>query len=1049
MPPYRITDSPPLADPLPGQVPAPIIPVHTAVPGRARLRVVGLRRMPHVKQVLEEALPRLAFVRQWEASLLTGNVLIFYHADVPLARLVDCLADALGGVLASAPVQQSGRHRRAADAGHGSASDSPTDGVDPTTLPPGDSHKESATWHARPAHEVVAVLETSVQRGLGHAEVAERRARFGSNVLQKVPRRSALRLFLSQFLSPAVALLGASATVAVATGGLLDAAAILGVVLINAAIGFVTESQAERIIATLDKSLPQSIITVRDGGRCQTHPRDLVVGDILLLLPGCRLPADGRLLEANRMTLDESALTGESMPTAKDAGLILPAATPLAERRNMVYGGTSVTGGSGKAVVVATGGDTEMGRIQALVGEAQPPQTPMERQLARLGSQLAILSGAICGVVFGVGLLRGQGWLAMLRGAISLAVAAVPEGLPTVATTTLALGIREMRRRKVLIRQLSAVEALGAIQVLCLDKTGTLTVNRMTVVALHAGMQRFAVVDGQMLADGRSVEPHALHHLRRLLETGALCSEADLSAEQSNTVLIGSPTEQALLQLALQAGLDIGTLRAERPLLHMQHRSEDQQYMLTAHRTAGGRRWIAVKGSPAEVLALCQWYLVDHQRRPLTAADRAAILSENDTMAGEALRVLGLAYDDRGQSAGPVAAGLCWLGLVGMADPVRPGMGWLLGRLHRAGIQTAIITGDQSPTAYAIGKQLRVSNGAPLEILDSTRLEKLDPEVLAGVVRRVHVFSRVSPAHKLQIVQALQRAGRVVAMTGDGINDGPALKAADLGVAMGKSGTEAARTVADVVLEDDNLNTLVVAVRQGRTVYSNIRKALHFLLATNFTEIEVMLAGVALGLGQPLTPMQLLWINLISDIVPGLALAMEPPEPDTLERPPRDPEAGVVTAADLRWLASESAAITGGTLASYGYALFKYGPGPQASTQAFMTLTLGQLLHAMSCRSETHSLFDKGVLPANYYLDVGLTGSLLAQLLTVTVPGLRQLLGTTPLGLADGLVAVGGALAPLLINETIKRRAREQDSKSDRDTRAFIEGQALGKESYQ
>lgn len=1009
---------------------ARITAVHTAVPGRARLKIGGLRRSPSLQRAVEAMLPRVSCLRCVEASTLTGNVLVFYDGRVSPRELIECLTAALAeAMVANSPVESAPRAKPTRRRGlhipwSWGAGEKPADDVQSP------SPSKCLDWHAKTGDEVLALLQSSATEGLAHQEAASRLHRFGPNELPKPRRPSALDLFLGQFVSPPLALLGASAAVAVATGGVLDAAAILGVVVINAIIGFVTESQSQRIIAALGKTAPRPVLTLRQGSRHRAPAGSIVTGDILLLSPGSRVAADARLLETARLTIDESGLTGESMPVVKEARRVLPVDTPLADRLNIVYGGTLVTGGSGRAVVIATASDTEMGQIQAMVGDARAPQTPMERQLGRLGGQLAVLSGAICGAVFAGGLLRGYGWLIMLKSAVSLAVAAVPEGLPTVATTTLALGIKEMRRRRVLIRQLSAVEALGTIQVLCLDKTGTLTLNRMTIVSLHAGMQQLRVEDGQFLVQGQRVAPVSQHHLRRLLETGALCSEADLRVEADRTVLTGSPTEQALVQCALAAGIDVAALRAGCPMLRLEHRSEEQNYMVSEHDTAEGQRWIAVKGSPPQVLALCRWYLVDHERRPLSATEQAAILAQNDAMAGDALRVLGLAYHPEGHGAALERRELCWLGLVGMADPLRPGMVGLLKRVHRAGVQTVLITGDQSATAHAIGKQLHISDGAPLEILDSTSLEKLDPEVLTGVVRRIHVFARVSPAHKLQIVQALQRAGRVVAMTGDGINDGPALKVADLGVAMGKSGTEAARTVADVVLEDDNLNTLVIAIRQGRTVYSNIRKALRFLLATNFTEIEVMAIGIALGLGQPLTPMQLLWINLISDILPGLALALEPPERDTMERPPRAPEAAVITGADLGRLAGESAVITAGSLASLAYALLRYGSGPRASTQAFTTLTLGQLLHALSCRSESHSLFSKTALPANPYLDIALGGSIVAQLLTVLVPGLRHLLGTTPLALSDALVAAAGAVGPLFINEAIKQRRarREQES---------------------
>jgi Ca2+-transporting ATPase len=613
----------------------------------------------------------------------------------------------------------------------------------------------------------------------------------------------------------------------------------------------------------------------------------------------------------------------------------------------------------------------------------------------------------------------------MLRTAISLGVAAVPEGLPTVATTTLAIGIREMRRRNVLVRRLDAVETLGSVQVFCLDKTGTLTTNHMTVVALQVGRRDLRVDQGELWDAERRIEPLKLRACQRLLEVLALCNEVEL-AEAGQHRLQGSPTEVALVELALACGLDVRSLRTDQPRLSIRHRAEDRPYMVTVHRLRGGRRLVAVKGSPEALLALCRLHLPNGRRRVLSEADRAQVQRANERMAGDALRVLGVAFAIQDRNAAEPLENLIWLGLVGMADPLRPGMITLLDQFHRAGIDTAIITGDQSATAYAIAKQLDLADGHALEILDSVSLDKLDPELLSGVIERVQVFSRVSPAHKLQIVQALQRAGRIVAMTGDGINDGPALKAADLGVAMGGGGTEVARSVADVVIEDDNLSTMVVAIRDGRTIYDNIRKSIRFLLSTNLSEIEVMVASLGLGLGQPLNPMQLLWINLATDIFPSLALAMEQPEPDVLEHSPRDPAKPIIDGNDLRRLGLESAFITSGTLFSYISALLRYGPGAKANTHTFMTLTLAQLLHSFSSRSEEHTILDRGRLPRNRYLETALLGSLAAQSLTVLVPGLRRLLGTTPLSPLDILIVTAGAAAPLLINEATKKAEAER-----------------------
>ncbi|HYB90874.1 MAG TPA: HAD-IC family P-type ATPase, partial [Candidatus Binataceae bacterium] len=463
---------------------------------------------------------------------------------------------------------------------------------------------------------------------------------------------------------------------------------------------------------------------------------------------------------------------------------------------------------------------------------------------------------------------------------------------------------------------------------------------------------------------------------------------------------------------------------------------EDRNFMTTLHRISSpgasqfrGPFLVAIKGSPSEVLAMSAWQLKDGERIPLTDQERFAIGTENEQMAGRRLRVLGCAYReiDAEEASGELAGGLTWLGLVGMADPVRSGVEDVIGGFHVAGIDTVMITGDQSSTAYAVGKQLGLSRNGPLEILDSTHLANIDPAVLKALSEKVQIFARVSPAHKLQIVQALQSAGRVVAMTGDGINDGPALKAADIGIAMGGAGTDVAREVADVVLEDDNLETMLVAIGQGRTIYRNIRKSVHFLLSTNLSEIIVMFAAIAAGLGQPLTAMQLLWINLISDIFPGLALALEPPEADVMSQAPRDPAEPILKASDFGRISMEAGALSAGALGAYGWGLARYGGGPQAATLAFTSLASGQLLHAASCRSETHSVFDTTSLPHNPYLTIALAASFGAQALTFAVPQLRSLLGIAPITLTDAGVIGASILLPFAINEATKGKGgREQ-----------------------
>ncbi len=1012
---------------MPDRPPA-VIPIHTAVAGRARFKVSGLYRNERLAGELELFLPTREDIREVKASALTGTLLVIFAPSKALADIIRPIEDLL---------KRCNGPRGAARSPSRRASPPPPTTVtslfnreetphSPSSTTKPLDHQPDRHWHTLPATEVLTLLDTSAA-GLSSQTAADRLARFGRNALPKASSRSELSLLAGQFASAPVAMLGVSAVISMLTGGIVDAVVIGAVVMVNAVIGYTTERQAERTIESLTGTTTATAMIVRDGEVSARPAEQTVPGDILVLSPGASVPADARLLETTRLTQDESALTGESMPVSKDPQVVLRQDTPLAERTTMVYMGTVVTSGSGIAAVVETGRNTEIGTIQALVGDTKPPETPMQRQLDQMGTQLALLSSAVCGGVFLLGLLRGYGWLEMLKMSISLAVAAVPEGLPTIGTTTLALGIRTMRRHQVLIRHLDAVETLGAVQVFCFDKTGTLTLNRMVVSALYASARRVVIDEERFFVAGEPIDPRAREELLRLFHIVTLCSESELESKETVT-LKGSPTENALVEMAMHAGVDVQALRARYPRLAVRYRSEGRAFMTTVHGTKEGKRLLAVKGSPSEVLALCHRHVQNGEICELTETDRARILTENERMAGDALRVLGAAQGDTDGEGSAEQDALTWLGLVGMADPIRPAMGPLMGSFHRAGIKTIMITGDQSNTAYAIGKHLNLNGGNAVEILDSSHLEKVDHELLASLVQRVQVFARVSPAQKLKIVQALQQAGRVVAMTGDGVNDGPALKAANIGVAMGDVGSDVAQSVADVVLQDDNLQTMVVAVGQGRTIYADIRKGIRFLLATNFSEIEVMLTAVALGLPQPLNAMQLLWINLITDIFPGLALSLDPPEPDVLERPPRDPAEPIIRRADLKRLGLESVMITGGTLASFGYALSRYGAGARANTHAFTTLTVAQLLHALSSRSETHTLFERDKRPRNPYLGTALGASIAAQGLTLLLPGLRGLLGTAAIGALDALVITGGAVLPLLINEATKGARRRKPS---------------------
>jgi len=979
--------------------------IHTSVKGRVRYKVNELYRSPSLKQHLERSLSKSAEITYVSANPLTSNILIVFEDA--------CNPDNIALLIEKVVLdyqQQGGEYHVEKLVKDKKASHTKVINAQEQNI---------KNWHLMAADSVLAALDTSKTSGLSTESAAGNLEKYGPNILAETVTRSDLSILIDQFKSLPVALLGVAAGVSIFTGGLIDAVVIMGVVGLNAAIGYATESQSEKIIHSLRSREQTSTWVIRDGKQIEIPTEDVVLGDILFLKPGSYVAADARLIEADNLSIDESALTGESIPVTKITVSLNGENIPLGDRLNMIYKGTLVTGGQGLAAVVSTGKFTEMGKIQQLVGEATATETPLARQLDEVGSQLVLIGMGICGLVFGLGILRGYGFVQMLKSSISLAVAAVPEGLPTIATTTLALGIQDMRKNNVLVRTLSAVEALGSVQTICMDKTGTLTENKMSVVDIHTDTLHIKVSNGEFIARNEHINPYVCNELLKLIHVCVLCNESEVSRQGDGEYAVtGSATENALIYMAISAGVDVIELRQKYSLLQTNLRSENRNIMSTIHET----QLVAVKGSPAEVMQICQGWMQNGQVVPLTEEDRRAIEIENDRMAGKALRVLGVAYGyiDEAKNGNNHESDLIWLGLVGMADPIRNGAKQLISDFHQAGIDTVMITGDQSPTAYAIAKELDLSRDPQLEILDSTNLNNLTPEALTALSDKVDVFARISPSNKLQIVQALQAAGKVVAMTGDGINDAPAMKAAQVGVAMGKGGTDVAREVADIVLEDDRLETMMIAVSRGRTIYNNIRKSVHFLLATNLSEIMVMTTATAIGIGEPLNAIQLLWLNLVTDIFPGLSLAMEAPEPEVLSQPPRNPDEPIIKNSDFGRIAFESAMLSVSTLAAYSYAILRYGIGPQASSVAFMSLTSGQLLHTISCRSEKHSIFSQEKLPNNPYLNAAITGSFAIQIMAIAFPPLRNLLKITPLNIVDTAVIAGSALLPLLVNESTK-----------------------------
>ena len=881
-------------------------------------------------------------------------------------------------------------------------------------------------WHLRDANAALAFYGSSSRFGLS-STVAKERLKEGLNLLPQPPARSQLQILLNQFKSLPVLLLGVSAALSLITGGASEALTIAAVLALNGGIGFATERRAESTITSLSELIDDIVPVLRDGKLMHIDAAHIAVGDILVLSPGIHIAADARLVQVNGLTIDESTLTGESMPVAKRSeALTDPAA--LADRINMVYRGTAVVTGSGLALAAGTGTRTEIGAIHSLMAQTEHPKTPIQTHLDQLGNQLVKASSAICIGVFAIGLLRGYDLLRMFKVAISLAIAAVPEGLPAVATTSLARGIRLMRERNVLIRCLQAVETIGAIQTICLDKTGTLTMNRMSAVEVQAGLQHFEAHAGRLHIEGEAVPDLSNPELLRLLQICALCSETEFRHDDPASSANGSPTERALIELALAAGVPVAELRRTHTLLMTELRAQGRNYMKTVHALPGSQaQLVAIKGSPVEVLGLCRHYQSEGVRMPLDEQARERIMQQNEQMAKKRLRVLGFAYAES-HPARIDNPELIWVGLVGLADPLRTGVKKLIDSFHCAGIRTTMVTGDQSATALSIGKTLGLNNGSELRILNAEHLEQLSPEVLHEQAQHVDIFARVSPSHKLQIVQALRGDGHVIAMTGDGINDGPALQAADIGIAMGHGGTDLARSAADIILKDDKLETLLEAISQGRTISDNIRKSLHFLISSNLSEILVVLGGVTLAADAPLTPMQLLWLNLLTDVLPAIALTAEAPEEDVMQRPPRDAARPLIGKDELLRYAREGGALAGGSLAAYLYGAVRYGRGARAGAISFNTLILGQLLHAMSCRSELHHIWPANGNGRNRQLDWAVTGSVLLQLLANLIPGLRRLLGTGPMNIADIAVTLAGAGVPLLVNETIKSSRLQQNA---------------------
>ena len=893
-------------------------------------------------------------------------------------------------------------------------------------------------WHARSIDETVNALHSNIARGLGSGEAAERLARHGPNALAATKQRSALTILVHQFRSLIVGLLVAAGGVALALGERIEAVAILVVLVLNALIGFVTEWKAARALEGLRKQAVSVARVLRDGTERQIPAEGLVPGDIVLLGAGDRVPADGRVIEQARLQVDEAALTGESLPVTKSADALADPEAPLGDRTNIVHLGTAVSDGRGKLIVTATGAHTEMGQIGTLIDGVGEHSTPLEAKLAQLSRGLLVLVLVLCAVIVLIGWLRGNNLLFMVEVGISLAIAAVPEGLLAVTTMTLAVGMQRMAKMNALVRRLPAVESLGSTTVICSDKTGTLTRNEMTVRAYDVAGRRVEVTgtgyaaEGEFRIDAQKIEPLTAGAvegpLHLALRIGALCNDAKLErAGESNTVL-GDPTEAALLVAAEKAGLDRAALERDYPRTGEIPFSSESKRMATVHSRPDGHSIAYVKGSPAAVLEACASVLGQNGVNPMSEGSRKQILTTNDVLAASALRVLGLAYRElpAQHSEEDLTRELTFVGLVGMIDPLRDEARGTIQICRAAGIRAIMITGDQQATASEIARQLGLdldARGKPLRAVHARELSGLDADGWLKVVRDAAVFARVSPKHKLQIVDALQRMGHVVAMTGDGVNDAPALRKADIGIAMGIRGTEVAKESAAMVITDDNFSSIVGAVEQGRIIVHNILRFIHYLFSCNFGEILTVFTAIMIGWPLPLGVLQILWLNLVTDIFPAMALALEPSAPDVMKRPPRNPQEPLMTPR-FGWLIVWQGVLLGGcTLTTFAIGMHWYGAEGSglrhAVTIAFMTLALAQTFHAFNARSRTRSAFTSRLFTNGWLWGATLICVLL-QLAAVNVSLLRDVLHTVPLGAADWGLVAAGSLMPVAVVELVK-----------------------------
>jgi P-type Ca2+ transporter type 2C len=886
-------------------------------------------------------------------------------------------------------------------------------------------------WHAIVVADVVKSVDTDLTHGLTAAEARRRLERTGPNRLPAPPPRTWLHRIAAQAREFFVILLTVAALISWLLGQRLDASAIFLIVILNVALGAVQEARAERALAALRNLAAPQAEVVRDGIPLTIPAETLVAGDIVILATGARVPADLRLVAAHTLTVDESLLTGESLAVGKDESPV-PADAPLAERHNLVFLGTAVATGRGRGVVIGTGGNTELGALSRAVEAAPPKGTPLAERLGGLGRAVGAVAVGVCVLVFALGVARGRAVFEMFLVATSLAVAAVPEGLPAAVTVALALGVQRMARHRAIVRRLLAVETLGSVTVVCTDKTGTLTLNELAVRRIDVAGYVVDVTGagyapiGEFLVAGTPVDAPVLPSLRMLLEAAVLSSDGGVIQEKGRWRPYGDPLEAAFIAAAMKAGLVPSAIRDAAPRVGEVPFTPERKRTLTVHRTPQGLV-VYVKGAPEDVLPMCTAWEGPEGPQALDDRAREIILSRGGSMAARGMRVVALARRaavriDRGALGSPamldaVERDAVLLGLAGLADPVRPEVSAAIAEARRAGVRPVMITGDHPRTALAVAREVGLDDTG--SALSGADLDRLSDGELDEMVESCSVFARATPEHKVRILRALKTRGQVVAMTGDGANDAPALAQADVGIAMGRAGTDVAREAADVVLTDDNFATIVAAIREGRTIFENIRKFVLYVLASNVGEVAVVLGATLAAPSAVLTPIQILWINLVTDGLPSAALAVDPPEPGVMVRRPRPVASGPVASGGLAFLVSFGLVIAGACIAAYLWAAGHGEPPAQRRTLVFLTLSLSQLLFAFACRSPHHPALGREFV-RNPWLLVSVGLSVVLQLLVVTLPGARVVFSASPLGGGDWAAVAGLSSVPLITSELFK-----------------------------